>query len=239
MLAFIEAYFFLPNWKIGLPHSEDETQKPQGRVQQWNSDWLLRTYGNRWQGQRPQNIQELLFYTVKVFSSGSRWQESAQNVTKQQLGPERQRIPPILPPRCLKFGRDYVQQMHPLLANWSPKQRSLVSRETLHCMKTLSGQTCKSDTNWWLHPSPKTAQGLYSPLRITLSATTTAFSNIATPLSQKKLLWVNEGSRTKSCTQAMISSTASWLMATQSKVMLNLAPCLHAPLTSSAAKWKT
>ena len=48
-----------------------------------------------------------------------------------------------------------------------------------------------------------------------------------------------EASRTKSCTQAMTPSTASRLMPTRSKLMLNSAPGLLAPLTTSAVNWKS
>ena len=62
---------------------------------------------------------------------------------------------------------------------------------------------------------------------------------IATPLSEHKLLCVNRGSRTDASTQVMIPSTASWLRATRSILMLNGTPRLPAPLTTSAVNWKT
>ena len=117
---------------------------------------------------------------------------------------------------------------------WAPNQRSLVSREALRRRKTFSLQDCKSDTTCWFQPSPHTDQGPYSSLARTLLAAATASFNIATPLSEKKLLWVNEASRTKVSTQAMTPSTASRLMATRSKFMLNFTPRLLAPLTLSA-----
>ena len=59
---------------------------------------------------------------------------------------------------------------------------------------------------------------------MTLSATTTVSFNIATPLSEKKLLWVNETSPTKSCKQAMTPSAATRLLATRYRLMSNVTP---------------
>ena len=100
------------------------------------------------------------------------------------------------------------------------KQRSLVSREALRRRTVFSWQDCKSDTNCWLDPSPNTDKGFYYSLIMTLSAAAIASCNIATPLSEKKLLWVKEASRVVSCTQMMTPSTASRLMATRLKSML-------------------
>ena len=68
---------------------------------------------------------------------------------------------------------------------WAPNQRLLVSREALRRRITFC-QSCKPDTNDWLHPSPK----VVFLTDMTPSAAATASSNIATPLSEKKLLWV-------------------------------------------------
>ena len=78
----------------------------------------------------------------------------------------------------------------------APKQRPLVSWEALRRRNTISWQGSKSDTTCWLHPPPNRDQGLYSLLTMILSEAATASFNNATPLSKKKLVWVNEASRT-------------------------------------------
>ena len=97
-------------------------------------------------------------------------------------------------------------------------QRSLVSGEVTRRRTTFFWLDCKSNISCRLHPSPSTDQGLFYYFTMTLSEVATASFNMATPLSEKTLLWVKEASRTKSCTQAMTPSTAWRLMATEYKL---------------------
>ena len=135
------------------------------------------------------------------------------------------------------WPKDALDDGEPALC--APSQRSLVSREAFRRILTFCWHYCQSDTTCWLYPSPNTDYGLISSLTMTLSATTTAFFSIATPLSEKKLFCVNKKPRTRSWTQVMTLSFASRLKATRSESMLNGAPRLLARLRMSAENWKT
>ena len=114
-----------------------------------------------------------------------------------------------------------------------------MSQEAIRRITNFCWHDCRSDTNCWLHPYPNTDHALKSSFTRTLSATPTVSFSIAAPVSEKKLFCVKKGSRTKSCTQIMTPSTASRLTATRSKMMLNGAPRLFAPLTTSVVNCKT
>ena len=70
-------------------------------------------------------------------------------------------------------------------------------------------------------------------------ATATAPFSIAMRQCQKKLFCANSGSRTMFCTQVMTPSIAWRLTATRPKLVLNGAPRLLAPPTTSAVNSKT
>ena len=110
--------------------------------------------------------------------------------------------------------------------------------EVFRHITTFSWHDCKSDTSCWLLLSPNTDHGLNSSLTLTLSATFTASFSIATPLSEKKHFCVYKVSRAKFCTLVMITSSASRITDRQSKLMLNGATRLLAPLTTSAVNWR-
>ena len=72
-----------------------------------------------------------------------------------------------------------------------------------------------------------------------LSAMATDSDNMAKPVSEKKFFCVKCGLRTKSCTQNRTPRSSSFLMATQSRLMVNSSPSAGAPRITSAVNSKT
>ena len=59
------------------------------------------------------------------------------------------------------------------------------------------------------------------------------------PVSEKKLLCVKCGLRTKSCTQSRTPRTSSLLMATRSRLMVKSSHCVEDPRITSVVNWNT
>ena len=59
------------------------------------------------------------------------------------------------------------------------------------------------------------------------------------PVSEKKLLCVKCGLRTRSCTQSRTPRTSSLLMATQSRLMVKSSHCVEYPRITSVVNWNT
>ena len=76
-----------------------------------------------------------------------------------------------------------------------------------------------------------------APFR-TASAAVTAVFSMLIPVSEKKVLCVNEGRRTKSCTHATAPFTFSWSIATPSSDTVKTGCSSVGPFTTSAVNWK-
>ena len=72
-----------------------------------------------------------------------------------------------------------------------------------------------------------------------LSAIATDSDNMLKPVSEKKLLCVKCGLRTKSCTQSRTPRTSSLLMATRSRLMVKSSHCVEDPRITSVVNWNT
>ena len=72
-----------------------------------------------------------------------------------------------------------------------------------------------------------------------LSEIAAASDSIATPVSEKNLRWLRTGSLTKSWTHSRTLRTTSSLIATRSKLTVNLSPDVTGPRMASAGNWKT
>ena len=81
-------------------------------------------------------------------------------------------------------------------------------------------------------------QGLNLSLFRTASAAVTAVFSMLIPVSEKKLLCVNEGWRTKSCTHTTAPFNFSWSIATPSSDTVKTECSSEGPLTTSAVNWK-
>ena len=72
----------------------------------------------------------------------------------------------------------------------------------------------------------------------TASATVTAVFSMLIPVSEKKLLCVCKGWRTKSCTHATAPFTFSWSIATPFSDTVKTGCTSEGPLTTNAVNWK-
>ena len=72
-----------------------------------------------------------------------------------------------------------------------------------------------------------------------LSAIATDSDNMLKHVSEKKLLCVKCGLRTKSCTQSRTPGTSSLLMATRSRLMVKSSHCVEDPRITSVVNWNT
>ena len=89
-----------------------------------------------------------------------------------------------------------------------------------------------------LASTPITSQGSNLAVFWTASAAVTALFNMLIPVSEKKLLCVNRGWRTKSCTHTTAPFTCSCSTATPSSDTVKTGCNSEGPLTTNAVNWK-
>ena len=118
-------------------------------------------------------------------------------------------------------------------------QRSLVSLVAQRCNTTRSQQAHRSDMTWLADADATKLHGAYTGLDVMLSAIATESDNMLKPVSEKKLLCMKCGLRTKSCTQSRTPRNSSFLMATRSKLMVNSSHCAEDPRITSVVNWNT
>ena len=116
-------------------------------------------------------------------------------------------------------------------------QRSRVSFTAFLFDMTFSRQDFKSAITGPAR-TPIAPQGSNRALFRTASAAVTAVFSMLIPVSEKKLLCVNRGWRTKSCTHATAPFTLSWSIATPSSDTVKTGCNSEGPLTTNAVNWK-
>ena len=116
-------------------------------------------------------------------------------------------------------------------------QRSLVSLAARRRNTIRSQQAHRSEMTWLADADATTLHGAYTGLDVMLSAIATDSDNMLKPVSEKKLLCVKCGLRTKSCTESRTPLTSSFLMATRSKLMVNSSNFAEDPRITSVVNW--
>ena len=118
-------------------------------------------------------------------------------------------------------------------------QRSLVSLAERRPNTTRSQQAHRSEMTRIADADATTLHGAYTGLEVMLSAIATDSDNMLKPVSEKKLLCVKCGIRTKSCTQSRKARTSSLLMATRSRLMVKASHDAEDPRITSVVNWNT
>ena len=103
-------------------------------------------------------------------------------------------------------------------------QHSLVSMAVRRSITTQSQQAHRSVMTWLAPADSTTFHGAYTGFDVMLSAIATDSDNIVNLESEKKLLCVKCGLRTKFCTQSRTPSTSSSGTATRSRLIINFSP---------------
>ena len=101
---------------------------------------------------------------------------------------------------------------------------------------TRSQQAHRSFSTWPAHAVCTRLHEAYKKLNVMLSGMATNSERNVKSDSEKKLFYVKQGLRTKSCTQTMTPHTCRYDMATQSRLITNLLQGIAGPRTTSAVK---
>ena len=114
---------------------------------------------------------------------------------------------------------------------------SLVSFAVQWWKTTRSQPARRSVMTWPAYAVPTILQGAQTGLNVMLSAIATESGSIVKPDSEKKLLCVKCGLRTKSYRQSRTPRTSSSLMATRSRLTINFSPRIAGPCITSVVNW--
>ena len=92
---------------------------------------------------------------------------------------------------------------------------------------------------WLAHADSTTLREAYTGFDVMLSEKATDSDNIVKPDSEKKLLCVERGLRTKSCTQSRTRRTSFSVMATLSRLIIIFSTWVAGPRVTRIVNWKT
>ena len=116
---------------------------------------------------------------------------------------------------------------------------SLVSLTTRRQASAFSKHVFRSVKIWSDYSFTFPEHGAYAELLVMLPEKAAASENIVTPVSEKKLRWVKNGSLTKSLTQSRKSRTTSSVIKTRSRFILNFSLDVTDPQKMGAVIFKT